>query len=118
MKAHVATAIHAYLLILVGLYKFNDSSAPIDLLVSVVFAVPLLTLNSGVKYGIKPALNISTFLSLSSVIVLSGSFCKSWYKSDLTTTFANALVVVSGILALIILLVYFITERRKKHLLK
>jgi|GEM_PF-4959544 len=50
IKPYAACATHAYLLVAFGVYQFSDGGEVIDLLIPVIFGVPMLTMNSGVQY--------------------------------------------------------------------
>jgi len=113
IKPYAACATHAYLLVAFGVYQFSDGGEVIDLLIPVIFGVPMLTMNSGVQYGTKASINICLILSILSVIVLGYFLAGEFKKLDLLVVVAKCLLIITGITAFISLLVFKIQRAKQ-----
>ena len=113
IKPYVACAAHAYLLVVFGIYQFYDGGEVIDLLVPVVFGVPILTMNTGVQYGTKASINICLFLSALSVGVLAYFLLAEVKKLDYLQIGMKTVIIFTGILAFVSLLLFKIQRTKE-----
>lgn len=111
-KAHSFVALHAYGLILIGIYHFSQTDEVIRLLLPIVCGVPLLTLNNGIKYFNRPAAFISLFFNVISIGILFWSLTGLKQK-EIVLFVLFTFLLLSGLLALISLFILVLEKRRK-----
>jgi len=65
MNINVANSTNAVMLILMSLWSYNDAMSPnMRLLLPIFYAIALLTLNNGLKYGIATQMRAALFFTL------------------------------------------------------
>lgn len=68
ISAHMLSSIHAYLLVIMGVWAFFDTGSKAQFLL-VILGVPILTMNNGVRYSDKSSTRVALFFTVIASVV-------------------------------------------------
>ncbi len=115
MKPHVASAINAAALILLGAWGyFGNDSRPPTALIPVVFGVLLLVMNQGVKNENKAMAHVAVVLTLLITVALVKPLMGAMEKGDNMATVRVGIMLLTSFLAMITFIRSFIAARKNK----
>lgn len=113
MKPYKASALHAILLVGMGLWGYYDSGSN-TALIPVVMGVILISLLSGVKKENKVIAHIAVVVTLLAILGMGKPFMGQLEKSDMMGIVRTGLMLVSGICAMFTFIQSFIAARKAK----
>jgi len=81
LAPHVVASIHAYLLIIIGVWAFFDTGSKAQFLL-VILGVPILTMNNGVRYSDKSSTRVALFFTIAATVVAGIDTLALWSSSS------------------------------------
>lgn len=113
MKPHVASGVHALLLIGLGLWGYFESGSN-TAFIPVGMGVVLLLMNPGVKKENKVIAHIAVLVTLLAVVGMVKPLMSQLGQSDTLGIVRTGLMLVSGIYAMITFIQSFIAARKAR----
>ncbi len=115
IKPHIASMIHAVSLAALGAFGYFSSDTPsVTALIPVVFGVILLALNPGIKKENKVVAHIAVTLTLLIIIGLAKPLQGALGRSDSGAVARIAVMLVTGVFAMVTFIKSFIAARKAK----
>ena len=113
MKAHKASAINAYTLIVMGGWGYFTTNAP-TALIPVFIGVILLVLNNGIKFDNKVMAHIAVVLTLLILVALVRPFMGNLNEGDTMGMVRVGLMLLTTAIAFVSFIQSFIAARKAK----
>jgi len=113
MKAHVASAINAYTLILMGGWGYFATSAP-TALIPVFFGVILLVTNNGIRHENKVMSHIAVVLTFLLIGALMKPFMGAMGDGDTMGIVRVGLMLLTTIVAFVSFIMSFVAAKKKR----
>lgn len=114
MKAHIASAMNAYTLILMGGWGYFATNAP-TALIPVFFGVILLVCNNGIRYENKIMSHIAVVLTFLLIGALMKPFMGAMGDGDTMGMVRVGLMLLTTIIAFISFIMSFIAAKKKRQ---
>jgi len=115
MKAHTASSINAYILIIMGIWGYVATSAPTSF-IPVVIGVLLLTMNNGIRLDNKVQAHIAVVLTLLVAFALIKPFSGNLAEGDTMGIVRVGAMILSSLFAMVFFIKSFMDARKSKNL--
>lgn len=114
MKAHVASAVNAFTLLIMGGWGYFSTNAP-TALIPVFFGVILLVTNNGIRNEHKVMSHIAVFLTLLITIALFKPFSSAMADGDALGMVRTGLMALTSMIALFAFIKSFRAARKRRE---
>ncbi len=113
MKAHTASSINAYTLIIMGIWGYVATKAPTSF-IPVVFGILLLTMNNGIRLDNKVQSHIAVLLTLLVGFALMKPLRGNIAEGDTMGIVRVGAMILTSVLAMVFFIKSFMTARKTK----